>query len=69
MNEVEVKYQLIFLPKIKTLMDAHGFIFQQKVFERNFIFDTVNNDLQFANKTLRLRILTKDLYHLKGAIR
>ena len=68
MNEIEVKYQLIFLPKVKKLMDAHGFVFTGKVFERNFVFDTANNDLQFSNKTLRLRILTKDLYHLKGLL-
>jgi len=67
-HEVEVKYQLSFLPKVKKLMDAHGFIFQGKVFERNFVFDTANNDLQFSHKTLRLRILTKNLYHLQGLL-
>lgn len=68
MNEVEVKYQLVFLPKVKKLMDSHGFEFTGKVFERNFVFDTANNDLQASHKTLRLRILTKDLYHLKGLL-
>lgn len=66
MNEVEVKYQLTFLPKVKKLMDSHGFVFKEKHFERNFIFDTDNYEFKNANKLFRLRLSTKDLYHIKG---
>jgi len=67
-NEIEVKYQLPFLPKIKKLMDSSGFVFENKTFERNFIFDTVNYDLKNSSKLLRLRLYTSDLTKIQGIL-
>jgi adenylate cyclase, class 2 len=68
MSEIEVKYQLPFIPKIKKLMEGNGFIFVKKTFERNFIFDTVNYDLKANNKLLRLRLYTSDLVLIRGIL-
>jgi predicted adenylyl cyclase CyaB len=66
MNEIEVKYQLPFLPKVKKLMDTHGFVFKEKHFERNFIFDTHEREFKEGNKLLRVRLTTRDLANIKG---
>lgn len=68
MNEIEVKYQLVFLPKIKKTMDKVGFIFKGKNFERNFIFDTEAGEFASENKLLRIRMTTKDLSTFKGLL-
>jgi len=68
MNEIEVKYQLVFLPKIKKIMDANDFVFKGKYFERNIIFDTRDESLKKENRLLRLRISTKDLIHVQGIL-
>lgn len=68
MNEIEVKYQLVFLPKIKKLMDANDFVFSSKYFERNIVFDTRDEELKKAGKLFRLRLTTKDLINITGVL-
>jgi predicted adenylyl cyclase CyaB len=66
MNEIEVKYQVPFLPKVKKAMESHGFVFKEKHFERNFIFDTHAHEFKDGGKLLRIRMTTHNLSNIKG---